>query len=148
MLNNENENFDTEEVLEGVYNIIDDMSMTLFGTDDINEANSKLDALADNNAEETTAQLNTEAISEDLINRLDGKFNALIDNILGEAATEYNYTHNDLDKKVNSDQTLREYIRDTELEFEREPAAIDEMSDEKLNNYVKQLDALWRLSSE
>ena len=53
------------------------------------------------------------------------------------------YTKADLDKPVNKTETLREYIFDTENSFELEHEDVDNMSDEQLNNYVRQLDELW-----
>lgn len=48
-----------------------------------------------------------------------------------------------LDKKVNKKETLRDFIRNSETEFHFSHADIDNMSDEELEQYVDYLDALW-----
>lgn len=56
----------------------------------------------------------------------------------------------DLEKRIcdceecNNSQTYREYIRGTEDEMELEPADIDSMTVEELNEYIDYLDFLWR----
>lgn len=48
-----------------------------------------------------------------------------------------------LDKKVNKEETLREFIRDSENEFQISNEDIDNMTDEELEEYVEWLDDLW-----
>lgn len=48
-----------------------------------------------------------------------------------------------LDEKVNSQETLREFIRNSEKEFEFKCIDIDNMSDDELEEYVEWLDDLW-----
>lgn len=48
-----------------------------------------------------------------------------------------------LDDDVNPDETLREYIRNTEEEFSMRPMELDEMEDQSLKSYVDFLDYLW-----
>ena len=48
-----------------------------------------------------------------------------------------------LDKKVNSEETLRDFIRNSETEFEFTHADIDNIPDEELEDYVEWLDDLW-----
>ena len=48
-----------------------------------------------------------------------------------------------LDKKVNEEETLRDFIRNSETEFEFAHVDIDNMPDEELEEYVEWLDDLW-----
>jgi glutaredoxin len=48
-----------------------------------------------------------------------------------------------LDKKVNKEETLREFIRNSEDEFEFANVDIDNVEDEELEKYVEFLDDLW-----
>ena len=48
-----------------------------------------------------------------------------------------------LDKKVNKEETLREFIRDSENEFQISNEDIDNMQDDELGEYVEWLDDLW-----
>ena len=59
------------------------------------------------------------------------------------------YTKNILDKRicdvegVENTQTYREFIRESEEEFELEQMDLDNMSDENLTEYINFLDYLW-----
>lgn len=131
--NSELSNEELDKMHSEVFSTVDDMFMAIFGTDDIEEASE-----ADN--EEALSK-----ISNDFLERIDDRIDAMINDILNEAAVAYNYTVADLDSKVNTEQTLREYIRDTEMEFGQASADIESMSAEELNNYIKKLDTFWRL---
>lgn len=48
-----------------------------------------------------------------------------------------------LDKKVNSQETLRDFIRNSENEFQISNENIDKMTDDELEEYVEWLDDLW-----
>jgi len=53
------------------------------------------------------------------------------------------YTLLDLNKQVNEDETLLEFIRNSEKAFEMEVKALEIMSNTELNNYINFLDYLW-----
>lgn len=59
------------------------------------------------------------------------------------------YTKSILDKRicdvegVENTQTYREFIRESEEEFELEQMDLDNMSDENLTEYINFLDYLW-----
>ena len=73
---------------------------------------------------------------------LDQKLNGCITSLL-ENSVDFFSTPADLDTKVNSEETLRQYIRNTEKEFGLEPKNVDDMIGDELTNYVKHLDMLW-----
>lgn len=75
--------------------------------------------------------------------RLDDKIDKSIKELI-QLSGKTAYTITDLDSKVNADETLREYIRNTEKEFMKERADIDNMVDSELNTYINYLDSLWR----
>lgn len=131
--NSELSNEELDKMHSEVLSTVDDMFMAIFGTDDIEEAS------------ETDNEEALSKISNDFLERIDDRIDAMINDILNEAAVAYNYTVADLDSKVNTEQTLREYIRDTEMEFGQASADIESMSAEALNNYIKKLDTFWRL---
>ena len=74
--------------------------------------------------------------------RLDAKIDKAIKEVKQLSEKTW-YTSADLDTKVNSDETLREYIRDTEKEFGKSKADVDNMSNAELNEYISGLDSLW-----
>lgn len=80
--------------------------------------------------------------SIDIVDKLDTKINDAIENIISTKA-DYNYTLADLDKKINDEETLREYIADSEETFYLPKVSVDDLTNEELNNYVKQLDKRW-----
>lgn len=49
----------------------------------------------------------------------------------------------DIEKDCDNDQTLREYIRESEEAFGMDCARLDSMTDEELNEYIDFLDYLW-----
>lgn len=75
--------------------------------------------------------------------RLDDKIDKSINDLIYLSGKTV-YTITDLDSKVNADETLREYIRNTEKEFMKKRADIDDMDDAELNTYIDYLDSLWR----
>lgn len=48
-----------------------------------------------------------------------------------------------LDVMVNEEETLREFIRNTENEFDLVEEDLESMSDEEFEEYVEFLDDLW-----
>lgn len=75
-------------------------------------------------------------------NRLDDRIDRSIRDLL-HSAQQYRYYASDLNKKVNADETLEEYIRCTEDTFGLEHADLLSMSSDALTGYVARLDALW-----
>ena len=59
----------------------------------------------------------------------------------------YNYTHEDLNTKVNDDETLLEFIRYSEFLFRLEEADLDQLTDEGLNMYVAKIDLMYAYQS-
>lgn len=57
-------------------------------------------------------------------------------------SSSFGYTLADLNKKVNEEETLLEYIRDSEREF---GLPRKELTDENINPYIKRLDILWEV---
>ncbi|WAB24079.1 hypothetical protein [Clostridium phage A2] len=53
------------------------------------------------------------------------------------------YKHSDLNNKVNRKETLKQFIRNTEKEFDLEPANLGDMTRNELNNYINYMDELW-----
>jgi hypothetical protein len=49
----------------------------------------------------------------------------------------------DIEKDSGNDETFREFIINTENDFDLIPKDIDNMSDEQLNEYIEWLDYLW-----
>lgn len=77
----------------------------------------------------------------DFNERLDNKINDSIQLLLNAHKVEYSLT--DLDKKVNDEETLREYLADSEKYFglEHKKSFVSTL---ELNNYVDFIDDLWR----
>lgn len=83
--------------------------------------------------------------SDDIVASLDNRIDAKINEILKLAnESQYSYTMKDLNKSVNSEETLLEYIRDTEHEFNLPLKELESLSNKELNEYVSKLDQLWR----
>ena len=80
--------------------------------------------------------------SEQIINKLDDKIDNQINSLLA-LGNSYHYTIADLNKKVNEDETLEEYIRDTEESFSLPKKELTVLSEDELNSYVKKLDSYW-----
>lgn len=55
----------------------------------------------------------------------------------------YSYTHEDLNKKINEDETLLEFIRDSEIAFSLDEVDLDKMITEELNMYILKLDTMY-----
>ena len=55
----------------------------------------------------------------------------------------YSYTHEDLNKKINEDETLLEFIRDSEMTFSLDEVDLDQMTTEELNMYILKLDTMY-----
>lgn len=55
----------------------------------------------------------------------------------------YSYTHEDLNKKINEDETLLEFIRDSEIAFGLDEADLDQMTEEELNMYILKFDTMY-----
>lgn len=55
----------------------------------------------------------------------------------------YSYTHEDLNKKINEDETLLEFIRDSEIAFGLDEVDLDQMTTEELNMYILKLDTMY-----
>ena len=49
----------------------------------------------------------------------------------------------DCEPNSNNTETYREFIQESEKEFELAPANLDEFSDQKLTNYLEFMDYLW-----
>lgn len=86
------------------------------------------------------------------MNRLDdfinGKMDAFAASKIEEAikkgsSAKYDYSVKDLDKQVNSEETLREYLLDGAEEFRLNFPDLDSLSDESLNRLIEQVDDLW-----
>lgn len=58
-------------------------------------------------------------------------------------AVKKTFSVSDLDKPVNDEETLREYITDSEDEFSLPHALLDWMTTEELTAYVDRLDEYW-----
>ena len=78
--------------------------------------------------------------------------NAVLDKYIDEKIEQYirdnvlpnlNYTHDDLNKMVNDDETLLEFIRDSEFIFSFDEVDLDQMSDDELNMYIAKLDMMY-----
>lgn len=83
--------------------------------------------------------------SDGIVNRLDDRINLSIKEILKLVSeSQYLYTIDDLHKLVNSEETLLEYIRDTEHEFSLPRKELESLGVKELNEYIYKLDQLWR----
>lgn len=82
--------------------------------------------------------------AEEANSKLDIFINSKIDKFLEDnLLPNYNYTSEDLHKNVNEEETLIEYIRDSEHNFALSEANVDVMTDLELNKYVMKLDLMW-----
>lgn len=82
--------------------------------------------------------------SIDMNKRLDDKINDSITQLL-ESVGEYEYSVSDLTEKVNSEETLEEYIWDTENHFGLPRKELTSMSSAELTAYVGYLDTFWEV---
>ena len=53
------------------------------------------------------------------------------------------YTSEDMNKPVNENETLLQFIRNTEKEFNLNVANLGAMTDNEFNDYIDFLDELW-----
>jgi len=53
------------------------------------------------------------------------------------------YTSEDMHTKVNENETLLQFIRNTEKEFNLNVANLGAMTDNEFNDYIDFLDELW-----
>jgi len=53
------------------------------------------------------------------------------------------YTSNDMHTKVNENETLLQFIRNTEKEFGMNVANFGAMTDNEFNDYINFLDEMW-----
>lgn len=48
-----------------------------------------------------------------------------------------------MNKKINEDETLLEFIRDSEIAFSLDEVDLDQMTTEELNMYILKLDTMY-----
>lgn len=78
-----------------------------------------------------------------VVRYLDDKIDSNIKSLLQDCS-EYSYGPEDLDKKVNDSETLREYILDTENTFKlKRERKLESYSRDELTLYVVSLDKLY-----
>ena len=53
------------------------------------------------------------------------------------------YTSEDMNTKVNENETLLQFVRNSEKEFEMEACCLGELTDKQFNDYIYFLDDLW-----
>jgi len=53
------------------------------------------------------------------------------------------YTSEDMNTKVNENETLLQFIRNSEKEFGLNVVCLGSMTDKEFNNYIDFLDDLW-----
>jgi len=53
------------------------------------------------------------------------------------------YTSEDMNKQVNENETLLQFIRNTEKEFGMNVANLESMTDNEFNDYINFLDEMW-----
>jgi len=53
------------------------------------------------------------------------------------------YTSEDINKQVNENETLLQFIRNSEKEFNLNVANLGAMTDNEFNDYINFLDDLW-----
>lgn len=82
----------------------------------------------------------SEKFGENLSNKVNNKIEKAVDEGI---CFSYTYTHADLTSMVNEEETLEEYIRDSEEEFDLPTCNLLNLSLEELNSYIKRLDSLW-----
>lgn len=75
---------------------------------------------------------------------MDDFFNERLQEVMNMQGEDM-FTLQDLDKPVNDDETLREYLQDGEKEFGVH-IDWDGLTDDMLNAYVKEIDALWDMA--
>jgi len=53
------------------------------------------------------------------------------------------YTSEDINKQVNENETLLQFIRNSEKEFNMNVACLGSMTDKEFNDYINFIDDLW-----
>lgn len=72
-----------------------------------------------------------------------GKFTPMVDGCEGCESKPLPYTSSDLHKQVNENETLLQFIRNSEKEFGMNVACLGSMGDKEFNEYIDWLDELW-----
>lgn len=78
-------------------------------------------------------------------NYFDNKINESIVNAINAATTKTVYTLADLDKIINEDETLREYLEDGVKEFNLGFNIDSIKTDDELNSILEEVDSYWNL---
>ena len=84
-----------------------------------------------------------EGLQQDWNARLDKKIDAEINNLLDKNRTVYSVEQ--LDDKVNEEETLREYLEDSFSELQKLMKRLDRLTTEELNSLVAVCDLYWAL---
>ena len=82
-------------------------------------------------------------LGSDMNQRLDDKVVSSIEGVIKLAEEISVYTVEQLDDKVNEDETLREYLIDGADEFKIPHVDLDSLSTDELNARVSMFDHLW-----
>lgn len=84
-----------------------------------------------------------EGLQQDWNARLDTKIDTEISNLLGKNRTVYSVEQ--LDDKVNEEETLREYLEDSFSEMQKLMKKLDRLTVKELNSLVAACDLYWAL---
>ena len=84
-----------------------------------------------------------EGLQQDWNARLDKKIDTQINNLLDKNRTVYSVEQ--LDDKVNEEETLREYLEDSFSELQKLMKKLDRLTAEELNSLVAVCDLYWAL---
>lgn len=84
-----------------------------------------------------------EGLQQDWNARLDKKIDTEINNLLDKNRTVYSVEQ--LDDKVNEEETLREYLEDSFSELQKLMKKLDRLTVEELNSLVAVCDLYWAL---
>lgn len=84
-----------------------------------------------------------EGLQQDWNARLDKKIDTEINNLLDKNRTVYSVEQ--LDDKVNEEETLREYLEDSFSELQKLMKRLDRLTTEELNSLVAVCDLYWAL---
>ena len=88
--------------------------------------------------------MNKYLTSEEANAALDKYISKEIENYMkANVLPNYSYTHEDLNKQINEDETLIEFIRNSELVFSLDEADLAQMTTEELNMYIAKLDVMY-----
>lgn len=77
--------------------------------------------------------------------RMDNFCRTKIESVVADANQAVKFGHKDLDKFVNDEETLREYLNDGIAEFHLQPVDLDSLTDEEVMQLLDRIDSLWRL---